>query len=345
MYKFIGKKGQLYKFDPDEIIMKLNYKCPKNPDGTFNCNKEKDETNESDSTKKDQLPKELDSNIIKNKIVNGTPLTQEEKNFMRSKLTNTNSVISKVKKEISLGKKPSKETIDELKSSVTELKNFKTETKLKSENEKTVPAESSSSNGLTKIKEEIKKAGGPEEFFKLADTHSKGQEERKPIDSNQASKIIGLYTNKDTFKKPYKEENGIKWYKQDNEDTSIVIAKIGKKVAAYALKASDPDDPKNPYTTIVASTDFKGKGIGKQAMLEFYNNYPEMIKKTGGLTPMGKQAYLKTLKTIASEADQKQNMTLDGFSTTKDIDRQLETILKSIEPEVMKTLRSAKYFK
>jgi len=52
---------------------------------------------------------------------------------------------------------------------------------------------------------------------------------------------------------------------------------------------------------LVASTDFTGKGYGKQAMLEFYDKNPDMIKKTGGLTLMGKKAYLKTLKTIAGE--------------------------------------------
>jgi hypothetical protein len=31
----------------------------------------------------------------------------------------------------------------------------------------------------------------------------------------------------------------------------------------------------------------------------------------------------------------KQNMSLDGFRTTKDLDLQLESILKSIEPEVL----------
>jgi hypothetical protein len=36
--------------------------------------------------------------------------------------------------------------------------------------------------------------------------------------------------------------------------------------------------------------------------------------------------------------DQKQNMTLPGFSTTKDLDLQLEGILKSIEPDVMKAV-------
>jgi len=45
-----------------------------------------------------------------------------------------------------------------------------------------------------------------------------------------------------------------------------------------------------------------------------------------------------------NEESPKQNMTLDSFSTTKDLDRQLETILKSIEPEVMKTLKKTKYF-
>lgn len=305
MYKFIGKKGQLYKFDPDEIILKLNANCSKdekNGTGPGSCGYKKDTVSKSDTEKKD-ISTQMDNNLIKDKIINGKPLTQKEKDFVKSKLVNDT--------KSSIEKPPKKEIVTK------------------------DTAKISFGKGLTKIKEEIKKAGGPEAFFKTADTHSKGQEERKPIDSKQASKIISLYTTKDTFKTPYKEENGVKWYKQDNKDTSIIVAKIGKKVAAYAIKAADSDDPENPYTTIVASTDFKGKGIGKQAMMEFYDNYPEMIKKTGGLTPMGKQAYLKTLKKIAGENDQKQNMTLDGFSTTKDLDLQLESILKSIEPEVM----------
>ncbi|MFA5765922.1 MAG: ADP-ribosyltransferase [Bacilli bacterium] len=156
-------------------------------------------------------------------------------------------------------------------------------------------------SGLDKIRSDIKKAGGAEKFFKTADTHAKDQEERKPIDSEKMARIVNLYTESDTFKKPYKEENGVKWYEAKKDGNSIVIAKVGKKIAAYGLKATDPDDPKNPYTTIVASTDFTGKGYGKQAMLEFYDKNPDMIKKTGGLTPMGKKAYLKTLKTIAGE--------------------------------------------
>lgn len=156
-------------------------------------------------------------------------------------------------------------------------------------------------SGLDKIRSEIKKAGGAEKFFKTTDTHAKDQEERKPIDSEKMARIVNLYTESDTFKKPYKEENGVKWYEAKKDGNSIVIAKVGKKIAAYGLKATDPDDPKNPYTTIVASTDFTGKGYGKQAMLEFYDKNPDMIKKTGGLTPMGKKAYLKTLKTIAGE--------------------------------------------
>lgn len=56
-----------------------------------------------------------------------------------------------------------------------------------------------------------------------------------------------------------------------------------------------------------------------------------------------------TDETISEEVDSeeetpKQNMTLDGFTTTKDLDLQLESILKSIEPEVMKTLKKTKYF-
>lgn len=45
-----------------------------------------------------------------------------------------------------------------------------------------------------------------------------------------------------------------------------------------------------------------------------------------------------------SKKQQKQNMTLEGFTTTTDLDRQLESILRSIEPEVMKSLKTSNYF-
>ena len=45
IYKFIGKKGQLYKFDPDEIVMKLNYRCKDGTvkKGSFSCGKTPEE--------------------------------------------------------------------------------------------------------------------------------------------------------------------------------------------------------------------------------------------------------------------------------------------------------------
>ena len=44
------------------------------------------------------------------------------------------------------------------------------------------------------------------------------------------------------------------------------------------------------------------------------------------------------IKILDDTNNQKQNMLLDGFTTTKDLDLQLEEILKSIEPEVMKAV-------
>jgi len=251
-------------------------------------------------------------------------------------VSNTKKIVKKVKAEMKAGK-VSQKSVNELKKATIELKQSKETKKSAITKNEQSSNDYASGSGLSKIQKEIEKAGGPEAFFKTADTHSKGQDERKPIDSEQMSRIVGLYTNKDTFKTPYKEENGVKWYKQDNADNSIIVAKVGNKIAAYALKAADADDPKNPYTTIVAATDFKGKGIGKSTMMEFYDNYPDMIKKTGGLTPMGKEAYFKTLKTIAT--GHKQNMVFPGFTTSKDLDLQLESILKSIEPDVMKAIK------
>lgn len=44
------------------------------------------------------------------------------------------------------------------------------------------------------------------------------------------------------------------------------------------------------------------------------------------------------IKILDDTNNQKQNMSLDGFTTTKDLDLQLEGILKSIEPDVMKAV-------
>ncbi len=374
LYKFVGKKGHFYEFFSDDII-KLNFNCPKeykDGEGQGSCKgyksgsekpkNESKQTNESSKPKSvsvskiltaedyksaspEQKAKFLRSEVSKGKkstqLPDGTMITNINSKLksIEKKLTtklpnevtigNVKSVIDKVKKEQTSGK-VSKETINELRDVVNIAKN-----NLTTKSVKTPSTPVKSGKGLDKIRSEIEKVGGPEEFFKTADTHSKGQDERKPIDSEQMERILTLYTTKDTFKNPYKEENGIKWYKQDNDDTSVIVAKVGKKVAAYAIKAADSDDPDNPYTTIVSSMDFKGKGIGKKAMLEFYDNYPDMIKKTGGLTPMGKKAYLDTLKSIVN-TNQKQNMSLEGFTTTADLDRQFEAILKSIEPDVMK---------
>ena len=48
--------------------------------------------------------------------------------------------------------------------------------------------------------------------------------------------------------------------------------------------------------------------------------------------------YLKE-NNLLLDNNQKQNMSLDGFTTTKGLDLQLETILKSIEPEVMTAIK------
>lgn len=48
------------------------------------------------------------------------------------------------------------------------------------------------------------------------------------------------------------------------------------------------------------------------------------------------------IEKIDNESGQKQNMSLDGFTTTKDLDLELESILKSIEPEVMAAIKKVK---
>lgn len=308
LYKFLGKKGALYQLDLEPICIKLNYRCKEGTveEGSFSCGKTPEEAKKNyEKQQKEKAPANknnvplvtnFNTKDIVSRIKNGGKITKAEYDFIlpyingsanKTSESTTGSAIAKQSKQL-----PAKQEIKKEKTTVN-----KKEKVTKQEN----PLDIKAGSGLDKIRSEIKKAGGAEKFFNTANTHAKDQEERKPIDSEKMARIVNLYTESDTFKKPYKEENGVKWYEAKKDGNSIVIAKVGKKIAAYGLKATDPDDPKNPYTTIVASTDFTGKGYGKQAMLEFYDKNPDMIKKTGGLTPMGKKAYLKTLKTIAGE--------------------------------------------
>ena len=301
LYKFLGKKGAFYQLDLEPFSIKLNFNCPddyKNGEGEGSCKGYKPGSKTPDN-KKAILDKKakvtesktsVSSDIQKtiNKVKSGGKITKEEYDYILPLINKANQPANS-----SASTKTQPKT--------TEEKSKSLPTKKKDVAESKQPLNVKAGSGLDKIRSDIKKAGGAEKFFKTADTHAKDQEERKPIDSEKMARIVNLYTESDTFKKPYKEENGVKWYEAKKDGNSIVIAKVGKKIAAYGLKATDPDDPKNPYTTIVASTDFTGKGYGKQAMLEFYDKNPDMIKKTGGLTPMGKKAYLKTLKTIAGE--------------------------------------------
>lgn len=54
--------------------------------------------------------------------------------------------------------------------------------------------------------------------------------------------------------------------------------------------------------------------------------------------PLNESNIVFELSDLFDKKDQKQNMSLEGFSTTKDLDLELETILKSIEPEVISAI-------
>lgn len=47
---------------------------------------------------------------------------------------------------------------------------------------------------------------------------------------------------------------------------------------------------------------------------------------------------------ISKSNKQKQNMTLEGFTTPKSLDLQLESIMKGIEGEVLDAISKTKYF-
>lgn len=71
---------------------------------------------------------------------------------------------------------------------------------------------------------------------------------------------------------------------------------------------------------------------------------PFIISKSDPFSIEEKKFIINKFHAINEEDEQKQNMSLEGFTTTTDLDRQLESILRSIEPEVMKSLKSSNYF-
>lgn len=127
MYKFLGKKGRLYQIDPEEIIMKLNWKCPKGTvDDTFKCGNTPAEAKKNyNRIQKEKKTKERDKkrtkDAIKKSKVAGKKIKKILDPSLKLNVDNVKSLIDKVKSEKKNGK-VSKETYKEFQVAVKDLK-------------------------------------------------------------------------------------------------------------------------------------------------------------------------------------------------------------------------------
>jgi len=131
MYKFLGKKGKLYDIEKDEVIMKLNYKCPKDKYGEgFSCGKTKEEARKNFETEQ-KLKAEKQKGVDERRGKRAEKVSSKaEKRIAKitdpmllEKATAVKSLIEKARNELAAGK-VSKETYKELKNSVNELRSL-----------------------------------------------------------------------------------------------------------------------------------------------------------------------------------------------------------------------------
>ena len=88
--------------------------------------------------------------------------------------------------------------------------------------------------------------------------------------------------------KHFKTIGKIKFYK----DSSGIVAKINNKEVGYVTKLPNSD------TDLTVATDFQQQGIGTHLYTQFLILFPDMISKTGGLTPNGLLTFKSTLKQL-----------------------------------------------
>lgn len=367
MYKFLGKKGRLYKFDLDEIIMKLNYKCPKDKyvADSFKCGNTPDEAKKNYETEQ-KLKAEKQKGVDERRGNRAQRVSgKAEKRIAKitdpaliENVKNVRTLIDKAKAELTSGK-VSKQTYKELRNAVNTLRSnntnknvqIKQETLLK---EKSIlpSLEKDSYVGISKLKNEIEKAGGPEKYFnKFIKPNSENLKPnyRKPLNTQQLDE---KYLDDTTNLTPYKTENDLSFYEipdyksdKGKELVTIVALKNGH-VAGYARNYQDNT---NKYKNkgihydgndAVVSTDLQKSGIGSKLLTELYNKNPEAIKYPGGLTPAGKAATISLLNKISKMEISSKDVKQEEVSS-KDQNKLESSTSSKLPPLIQKMVDSA----
>lgn len=204
MYKFIGKNKQYYILDPDEIIMKLNWKCPKGTiDDTFKCGNTPEEAKKNyNKIQKEKRAKERDKKRTKDASKKTKSVEKQIKKIsnpeLKLQIDNVKSLIDKVKSEKNSGK-VSKQTYNELKDAVKELRNLTK--KSSSISEKKI--DSNTTKDLTK-------------------TRSDSSEHKNLVNSEKSKKIEMFTKAKEDYVSALKKANDRAKYDKLRDDLSNI---------------------------------------------------------------------------------------------------------------------------
>lgn len=304
------------KISKDKLVsqeaMKLNYRCKSGTvDEGYGCGLNKPSKSEKKQAKADKGRTQRATKAVK-----GAGKEVGIKNLREELIPHAEKVkglIENVKAEKAAGK-VSISTYKEFKAAMDDFRNARSggnastsraeepkqeptaNTKVAEQpKEETKSQYSKEYSGLKEIQDKIKSAGGADQFFK---------DSKQELHSQASMPEMSVFGIKSYFdrQKQYGQEIG-KDVIAKRGDITLRDMMDNNKNGSLAIMAGETPigyvQNHGTLTTAILANEFRGiGGIGKWAMMEFYNKNPDMITKTGGLTPNGLKAYTKTLNEI-----------------------------------------------
>jgi hypothetical protein len=152
-------------------------------------------------------------------------------------------------------------------------------------------------SGLAKIQSRIQKVGSIEKFLKTAKIPDLDQDVRPEVDvfetnSLAIKKAFDEYTEFFGEPKIIKTIGNIEIKVTGNKEPHILIMSKNGTLLGFVNGYNDG-------VNAILADELRGSGgIGKIALIEFFNRNPNKLTDVGGLTPNGKKAYVKMLESI-----------------------------------------------
>jgi len=361
-YEFVGKKNHFYD---SYFNMKLNYNCPdsyKSGEGQGSCKgyepgskeskpeKTKDVTDiksitdykaASPETKLAFLQSEISKGNQSTLLPDGTYISniKSKARQLSKKIENSKESPAKQSKEITGLISETKKTISKIRQEQKSGKvSQESKLALKSEIEKLEGiSKQKTNNGLEKIRQEIQQAGGPEKYFeKFIEPNAETLDptDFKPVTEQELNTRYSSYIPRANI---VNKEGDITFYELPDK---TMVAKIGDNIAGYIRHYKNFVGENE--TDISVAKEHQQKGLSNKLMKVFYNKNPDAVKVPGGFTPAGKKATIRFLKDLSET--QKHNESYPGFKTPTDLDKEIEKILASIEPDIIKAIKKTNYF-